>query len=128
MSYLDICIMGWNLNAFMFVVNLLIAVRTISNQDRSKLYEESLVLKELKQELEKYYPNRIYSTIISYLVPFTAFFKWVLDLWKCFFSFKKIKKLKFLIIWFININLIYKKLEIVQNRNYSCFFSYSFSQ
>ena len=75
MSYLDICITGWNLNAFMFVVNLLIAVRTVSTQDRSTLYEESLVLKELKEELEKYYPNRVYSTIITYLVPFTAFFK-----------------------------------------------------
>ena len=50
MSYLDICITGWNLNAFMFVVNLLIAVRTVSTQDRSTLYEESLVLKELKEE------------------------------------------------------------------------------
>ena len=45
MSYLDICITGWNLNALMFVVNLLIAIRTISTQDKSRLYEESLVLK-----------------------------------------------------------------------------------
>ena len=59
MSYLDICITGWNLNALMFVVNLLIAIRTISTQDKSRLYEESLVLKELKEELEKYYPNRV---------------------------------------------------------------------
>ena len=89
MSYLDICITGWNLNALMFVVNLLIAVRTISNQDRSKLYEESLVLKELKDDLEKYYPNRIYSTIISYLVPFTAFFRMSFRLVEMFFFFKK---------------------------------------
>ena len=94
MSYLDICITGWNLNAFMFVVNLLIAVRTISNQDRSKLYEESLVLKELKQELEKYYPNRIYSTIISYLVPFTAFFRMSFRLVEMFFFFQKNKEAK----------------------------------
>ncbi len=89
MSYLDICITGWNLNALMFVVNLFIAVRTISNQDRSKLYEESLILKELKDELEKYYPNRIYSTIISYLVPFTAFFRMSFRLVEMFFFFKK---------------------------------------
>lgn len=94
MSYLDICITGWNFNALMFVVNLLIAVRTISNQDRSKLYEESLVLKELKDELEKYYPNRIYSTIISYLVPFTAFFRMSFRLVEMFFFFKKNQEAK----------------------------------
>ena len=49
MSYLDICIIGWNLNALMFVVNFLIAIRVISTQDRSKLQEESMVLKELKE-------------------------------------------------------------------------------
>ena len=89
MSYLDICITGWNLNAFMFVVNLLIAVRAISTQDKSRLYEESLILKELKDELEKYYPNRIYSTIISYLVPFTAFFRMIFRLIEMFFFFQK---------------------------------------
>ena len=95
MSYLDICITGWNLNALMFVVNLLIAVRAISTQDKSRLYEESLVLKELKDELEKYYPNRIYSTIISYLVPFTAFFRMAYRLIEMFFFFKKNQEFKF---------------------------------
>ena len=89
MSYLEICITGWNLNAFMFVLNLLIAVRTISTQDRSKLYEENLILKELKDEFDKYYPNRIYSTVISYLVPFTAFFRMSFRLVEMFFFFKK---------------------------------------
>lgn len=89
MSYLDICITGWNLNALMFVVNLLIAVRAISTQDKSRLYEESLVLKELKDELEKYYPNRIYSTIISYLVPFTAFFRMSFRIVEIYFFFQK---------------------------------------
>ena len=89
MSYLDICITGWNLNALMFVVNLLIAVRAISTQDKSRLYEESLVLKELKDELEKYYPNRIYSTIISYLVPFTAFFRMGFRIIEIYFFFQK---------------------------------------
>ncbi len=89
MSYLDICITGWNLNALMFVVNLFIAVRTISTQDRSKLYEENLILKELKDEFDRYYPNRIYSTIISYLVPFTAFFRMSFRLVEMFFFFKK---------------------------------------
>ena len=94
MSYLDICITGWNLNALMFVVNLLIAVRTISNQDRSRLYEESLILKELKDELEKYYPNRTFSTIISYLVPFTAFFRMSFRLVEMYFFFQKNQEAK----------------------------------
>jgi len=94
MSYLDICITGWNLNALMFVVNLLIAIRTISSQDRSKLYEESLVLKELKEELEKYYPYRTYSTIFSYLVPFTAFFRMGYRLIEMFFFFQKNQEAK----------------------------------
>ena len=50
MNYLDICIIGWNLNAFMFVINFLMAIRVISTQDRTKLQEESVVLKELKDE------------------------------------------------------------------------------
>ena len=89
MSYLDICIIGWNLNALMFVINFLIAIRVISTGDRSKLQEESLVLKELKDELDKYYPNRIYSTLISYIVPFTAFFRMSFRLLEMYFFFKR---------------------------------------
>lgn len=89
MSYLDICIMGWNLNAFMFVVNFLIAIRVISTQDRMKLQEESLVLKELKDELEEYYPNRTYTTMITYLVPFTAFFRMSFRMVEMFLFFQK---------------------------------------
>jgi hypothetical protein len=89
MSYLDICIMGWNLNAFMFVVNFLIAIRVISTQDRSKLQEESLVLKELKDELEKYYPNRTLTTMLTYVVPFTAFFRMSFRLVEMFFFFQR---------------------------------------
>ena len=94
MSYLDICITGWNLNALMFVVNLFIAVRTISAEDRLKLQEDSLVLKELKEELDKYYPYRIYSTIFSYLVPFTAFFRMSFRLVEMFFFFQKNQEAK----------------------------------
>jgi hypothetical protein len=89
MSYLDICIMGWNLNAFMFVVNFLIAIRVISTQDRSKLQEESLVLKELKEELETYYPNRTLTTMLTYVVPFTAFFRMSFRLVEMFFFFQR---------------------------------------
>ena len=89
MSYLDICIMGWNLNALMFVINFLIAIRVISTQDRSKLQEESLVLKELKDELEKYYPTRTLTTMITYVVPFTAFFRMNYKLVEMYFFFQK---------------------------------------
>jgi len=81
--------MGWNLNALMFVVNFFIAIRTISSQDRTKLQEESLVLKDLKEELDKYYPYRTHSTIFSYLVPFTAFFRMSFRLVEMFFFFQK---------------------------------------
>ncbi|WP_368030586.1 hypothetical protein [Arcobacter sp. s6] len=94
MSYLDICIMGWNLNALMFVINFLIAIRVISTQDRSKLQEESLVLKELKDELEKYYPNRTLTTLFSYVIPFTAFFRMTFKLVEMFFFFQRNKDAK----------------------------------
>jgi len=94
MSYLDICIIGWNLNAFMFVVNFLIAIRVISTQDRSKLQEESMVLKELKEELEQYYPNRTITTLITYMIPFTAFFRMIFRLVEMFFFFQKNKEAK----------------------------------
>lgn len=89
MSYLDICILGWNLNAFMFVVNFLIAIKVISTQDRDKLQEESSILKDLKEQLENYYPYRTQSTLITYLVPFTAFFRMTFRLIEMFFFFQK---------------------------------------
>ncbi len=89
MSYIDICIMGWNLNAFMFVVNFLMAIRVISSSDRDKLQEESVVLKELKEQMEMYYPYRTQTTIITYLVPFTAFFRMSYRLIEMFFFFQK---------------------------------------
>jgi hypothetical protein len=94
MSYLDICILGWNLNAFMFVVNFLIAIKVISTQDRSKLQEESLVLKELKEELETYYPNRTLTTLLTYAVPFTAFFRMSYKLVEMYFFFQRNKEAK----------------------------------
>ena len=89
MSYLDICIIGWNLNALMFVVNFLIAIRVISSGDRTKLQEESLVLKELKEELDKYYPYRTFATISAYMVPFTAFFRISFRLVEMYLFFQK---------------------------------------
>ncbi|WP_121626719.1 hypothetical protein [Poseidonibacter antarcticus] len=89
MTYLDICIIGWNLNALMFVINFLLAIKVISTQDRSTLQEESLVLKELKEKLDNYYPYRTYSTMLTYMVPFTGFFRMSVRLIEMFFFFQK---------------------------------------
>ena len=75
MSYEEIFILGWNLNALMFVANLLLAFKVISTADKSKLQEESEELKELKNKLDFYYPYRTYTTLLSYLIPFTACFR-----------------------------------------------------
>lgn len=75
MNYIDIFILGWNLNALMFVVNLLLAVNVLRNGDIEQIQEQSKVLDELKSEFDKYYPNRKMEVIISYMIPFTAFFR-----------------------------------------------------
>ncbi|RXJ60296.1 hypothetical protein [Candidatus Marinarcus aquaticus] len=75
MSYFDIFIFGWNLNAFMFVVNMLLAIRVIRSKDPEELEEENEQLQRLKEEFDSYYPNRRYETLATYLIPFTAFFR-----------------------------------------------------
>ena len=75
MSYIDIFILGWNLNALMFVINLFLAIGVIKGSSQDKLQEQSQVLQELQLEFQKYYPNRKAETIISYIVPFTAFLR-----------------------------------------------------
>ncbi|PLY11488.1 MAG: hypothetical protein C0626_02695 [Arcobacter sp.] len=91
MSYLDICILGWNLNALMFVTNLLLAVRVIRANNVDEIEEQTRFLEELKFEFDKYYPNRKIEIIISYLVPFTAFFRMTLRLLEMFLFFTKNK-------------------------------------
>jgi len=91
MSYLDICILGWNLNALMFVTNLLLAVRVIRANNVDEIEEQTKFLEELKFEFDKYYPNRKIEIIISYLVPFTAFFRMTLRLLEMFLFFTKNK-------------------------------------
>jgi len=81
--------MGWNLNAFMFAVNFIMAIRVISNNDSEKLQQESERLRELKVQMDKYYPYRTHSTIISYIVPFTAFFRMSFRLIEMVFFFQK---------------------------------------
>lgn len=75
MSYEEILILGWNLNVIMFLLNLFFAFRTMSTKTREQMEEENRVLSSLKEEFDKYYPNRKYETILTYLIPFTAFFR-----------------------------------------------------
>ncbi len=75
MSYADIFIIGWNLNALMFMVNLIMAFSVLKANDPVALSKESEVLGGLKEEFDNYYPNRRYDTLITYFIPFTAFFR-----------------------------------------------------
>ncbi|MGA1932249.1 hypothetical protein ACH5BF_05950 [Arcobacter sp. YIC-464] len=89
MTYLDICVLGWNLNVLMFLINFFLAIRVIFSQDRDRLQEESIVLKDLKEQMDRYYPYRTQTTIITYLVPFTAFFRMSVRFLEMFFFFQK---------------------------------------
>lgn len=75
MEYIEIFIIGWNLNFAMFVINLLVAILTAKRVDVSEMRRDNEVLSELKSEFDKYYPNRRYEVLMSYLIPFTAFFR-----------------------------------------------------
>ncbi len=75
MSYADILILGWNLNALMFVVNLFLAINVMKSADMEEFEKESERLSVLKQQFDAYYPNRRYETLASYLIPFTAFYR-----------------------------------------------------
>ena len=88
MTYADICIIGWNLNAVMFMINLVLAVNIIKSNDAAQVSKEHEVLSELKKELDQYYPNKGIETLVSYFVPFTAFYRvsWRLLEMKMFFS------------------------------------------
>lgn len=88
MSYADIFILGWNLNATMFVVNLFLAVSVMRSSDMEQVKKEGEVLASLKQQFDTYYPNRRYETLASYFIPFVAFYRIAFKLieMKMFFS------------------------------------------
>ena len=65
------------------------AIKVISTQDKNTLQDESVVLKELKEELDKYYPYRTYSTFLTYAIPFVAFFRMFFRFIEMFFFFQK---------------------------------------
>lgn len=89
MSYSDIFIVGWNLNALMFILNFLIALTVISNKQNRDLKAESQALRDLKNEFEHYYPYRKYTTLLSYMLPFTAFFRMAYRLFEMSMFFAK---------------------------------------
>jgi hypothetical protein len=67
--------LGWNLNAVVFVINLFVVFGAVKTNDPSSLHKQSEMLKELKQEFDKLYPNRKYDLFISYFLPFAALFR-----------------------------------------------------
>lgn len=75
MSYSEIFILGWNLNAMMFLINLLSSFFIIKKKNQQELESEARILQKLKIEFDKYYPNRKYETLLSYIIPFTAFLR-----------------------------------------------------
>jgi hypothetical protein len=75
MTYSEIFIIGWNLNALMFVINLILAFSVIKGSDVVKVAKEHEKLSELKEQVDLYYPNRAIETLFSYMVPFAAFYK-----------------------------------------------------
>lgn len=87
MNYLDIFMLGWNLNAAMFVVNLFLAVNIIRPNQLEEFEKQKENLDALHKEFISYYPNRKAETIISYFIPFTAFYR---------ISFKLLEMLLFL--------------------------------
>jgi len=75
LSYYEIFVLGWNLNLIMFLSNLYLAFSTFKTNDINELRDQSVILKELKDSHEELFPNRRYETLISYFIPFTAFFR-----------------------------------------------------
>lgn len=91
MTYSEIFILGWNANAFMFVVNLLLAISIIKSNNPNDLQKQNEVLGKLKEEFDSFYPNRRYETLATYLIPFTAFFKMMFRFIEMFSFFSRNK-------------------------------------
>ncbi|MBD3841044.1 MAG: hypothetical protein IE909_04000 [Campylobacterales bacterium] len=94
MQYTDIFILGWNLNALMFVVNLYLATSIIRTSEMDQFEIQRKVLHTLQTEFEQYYPNRKIETLFSYLIPFTAFYRVLFRLLEMFLFFQKNKNTK----------------------------------
>lgn len=88
MSYSEIFIIGWNLNALMFVVNLILAFNVMKSNDPVEVSKAHEKLEQLKEEIDEYYPNRGLETLASYLIPFTAFYRVSFRLYEMSMFFK----------------------------------------
>jgi hypothetical protein len=72
----------------MFLSNLFLAVSSFNPKDITQIHKQSSILRELKQEHAKLFPNRRYETLISYFVPFTAFFRVAYRYFEMFMFFR----------------------------------------
>ena len=89
MSYEDIFVLGWNLNALMVLINLLLAINIFKSSDPIEMQKNSEVLKKLNIEFEHYYPNRKFETLISFIIPFTAFYRILFRIVEMYLFFQK---------------------------------------
>jgi hypothetical protein len=89
MDYGQIFMYGWGLNILMFLVNFFIALSVLKSADVTTMTKEHEVLGELKLEIDKYYPNRGYETLISYFIPFVAFYKVLWRIYEMLMFFSK---------------------------------------
>jgi hypothetical protein len=66
----------------------MIALKMMKNTDIVQASKEQEKLAQLKQELDEYSPYRGYETLVSYFIPFTAFYRvsWRLYEMKLFFE------------------------------------------
>ena len=100
MEYGQIFMYGWGLNIVMFLVNLSIALNVIKSTDVTTMTKEHKVLGELKLEIDKYYPNRGYETLLSYFIPFVAFYKvlWrIIEMISFFFIIQNARMFDFMV-------------------------------
>ena len=75
MSYEEIFVIGLSLNLLMFIINFMIAINMMRSTDISTVQKEHQVLSELKEQIDQYYPNRAFETLVSYFIPFVAFYR-----------------------------------------------------
>lgn len=94
MDYSQIFIYGWSLNILMFLANLLIALNIVKSTDVATMIKEHEILDELKVEINKYYPNRGYETLISYFIPFAVFYRVLWRIVEVMMFFNKNKNVK----------------------------------
>mgnify|MGYP003972784911 CR=1 FL=1 len=89
MDYSQILMSGWGLNILMFLANFLLALNMIKFTDTITMNKEHQILGDLKIEIDKYYPNRGYETLISYFIPFAVFYRVLWRIVEMFMFFRR---------------------------------------